>query len=282
MPRADHIFVHRTGYTHHGIDAGDGTVIHYTGEVGQKADAAVRRTDIVLFARGGEIQVRAYAACDPEDRTIDRAMGRLGESKYHLVINNCEHFATWCRTGKHESEQVRNGVPATGGVAGGAAAVGGSIGAVSAAGAVAGLSAPGIMSGLATVGGAIGGGAVAGVALLGAAPGVIATVAMSRVLEDNEALDERERQARRLGRWASGAGAAGGTLATVSAVAVLGTSGLSAAGITSGLAAVGGGMMVGGVAVAAAAPAVAAAVIGYGAYRGCMYWSKKRGRMRAG
>ncbi|MFN3326267.1 MAG: lecithin retinol acyltransferase family protein [Bryobacteraceae bacterium] len=37
MARSDHIFCRRFGYTHHGIDAGDGTVTHYTGERGQKA-----------------------------------------------------------------------------------------------------------------------------------------------------------------------------------------------------------------------------------------------------
>jgi Lecithin retinol acyltransferase len=39
MARGDHIYVHRLGYTHHGINCGDGTVIHYTDEVGQKSNA---------------------------------------------------------------------------------------------------------------------------------------------------------------------------------------------------------------------------------------------------
>ena len=29
MDKGDHIFVYRRGYSHHGIDCGDGTVIHY-------------------------------------------------------------------------------------------------------------------------------------------------------------------------------------------------------------------------------------------------------------
>jgi hypothetical protein len=33
MAKADHIHVHRLGYAHRGIDMGDGTAIHYTGEV---------------------------------------------------------------------------------------------------------------------------------------------------------------------------------------------------------------------------------------------------------
>lgn len=38
--------------------------------------------------------------------TIERAKSRLGEEKYALPFNNCEHFAIWCKTGVHESHQV--------------------------------------------------------------------------------------------------------------------------------------------------------------------------------
>ena len=33
-------------------------------------------------------------------------MGRLGEQRYNLLFNNCEHFAVWCKTGQHRSGQV--------------------------------------------------------------------------------------------------------------------------------------------------------------------------------
>jgi hypothetical protein len=33
-------------------------------------------------------------------------MGRLGEQRYNLIFNNCEHFAIWCKTGRHRSAQV--------------------------------------------------------------------------------------------------------------------------------------------------------------------------------
>ena len=33
-------------------------------------------------------------------------MSRLGEQNYNLLFNNCEHFATWCKTGRHRSVQV--------------------------------------------------------------------------------------------------------------------------------------------------------------------------------
>jgi cell wall-associated NlpC family hydrolase len=38
--------------------------------------------------------------------TVEHARSRLGENKYNLVFNNCEHFAVWCKTGISESSQV--------------------------------------------------------------------------------------------------------------------------------------------------------------------------------
>ena len=35
-------------------------------------------------------------------------MGRLGEQRYNLLFNNCEHFAHWCKTGRHRSNQVED------------------------------------------------------------------------------------------------------------------------------------------------------------------------------
>ena len=33
-------------------------------------------------------------------------MSRIGEQKYNLLFNNCEHFANWCKTGRHRSVQM--------------------------------------------------------------------------------------------------------------------------------------------------------------------------------
>ena len=40
------------------------------------------------------------------EETVKRAESKLGETKYNLAFNNCEHFAIWCKTGVHESKQV--------------------------------------------------------------------------------------------------------------------------------------------------------------------------------
>lgn len=265
MRMGDHVYYNCGGYSHHGIDCGDGTVIEYT-----KSQKNISRVSRDFFVSGRTVFVREYGNCDSPHVVIQRAESRLGENAYDLFDNNCEHFATWCKTGIHASEQVKNAGATTGGASVSGAAVAGSIGVVSAAGAAAGLSGAGIMSGLAAIGGVVGGGAVAGIGALGMAPAAITTLVMNSVLEDNENLTSDEREARAVGRTMTTVGAAAGTAGAVGAVAAAGSvAGLSAAGITSGLAAVGatvGGGMAAGVAITVAAPAVAAAAIGYGAY----------------
>jgi len=108
MAQGDHLRVQRYGYWHHGIDCGDGTVIHYVGEEAEKRNAVLRRTPVEMFTRGGVADLVSYTRCDDPDLVLARAVSRLGESGYSLVRNNCEHFAHWCKTGKSRSRQVVN------------------------------------------------------------------------------------------------------------------------------------------------------------------------------
>ena len=114
---------------------------------------------------------------------------------------------------------------------------------------------------------------------IGSAPALITIAAMMSVLHDDPILHNTEREARKIGRIATFVDAAGGSVTAVGAVTTFGAvAGLSAAGITSGLGAIGaavGGGMVAGVVVTAAAPAVIAAASGYGIYR---LWRKIRSR----
>lgn len=117
MSRGDHVYVRRRPhYTHHGIDCGDGTVIHYVGERGSQR--RVERTRWEEFAAGGEVHVRSYKTRLAVEEIIRNAESRLGSDGYHLVRNNCEHFATWASTGSPASSQVRRwAVAAPGAVA---------------------------------------------------------------------------------------------------------------------------------------------------------------------
>ncbi|MBD1194052.1 lecithin retinol acyltransferase family protein [Vulcanococcus sp. Clear-D1] len=106
MAAADHLQVPRQHglFNHHGIDLGDGTVAHYL------EGREILRSPVQEFSRGQPLSVVSYpdGSCSAPGVTLRRAMGRLGEQNYNLLFNNCEHFAHWCKTGRHRSEQVEN------------------------------------------------------------------------------------------------------------------------------------------------------------------------------
>ncbi len=106
MARGDQVYAIREvmgiPYEHHGIDLGDGTVIHY-----RKVDEAeVSRTSVESFARGGPVYIVPQLTAYIPEVVIKRAKSRLGEKDYSLFFNNCEHFANWCKTGRNDSRQL--------------------------------------------------------------------------------------------------------------------------------------------------------------------------------
>jgi hypothetical protein len=108
LAAADHLQVPRRHglFCHHGIDLGDGSVAHYL------EGREILRSSGEEFSRREPISVVPYGegACSATGVTLRRAMGRLGEQNYNLLFNNCEHFAHWCKTGRHRSGQVENWV----------------------------------------------------------------------------------------------------------------------------------------------------------------------------
>lgn len=106
MAAADHLQTPRQHglFNHHGIDLGDGTVSHYL------EGREILRSPLEEFSRGQPISAVIYAEgdCSAPGVTLRRAMGRLGEQRYNLLFNNCEHFAHWCKTGRHRSSQVED------------------------------------------------------------------------------------------------------------------------------------------------------------------------------
>ena len=107
MPYApgSHLVSSRFGYTHHGIYVGNGEVVHYL------LDEGVTLTDLEEFSCGNAVRVRTHPGAPYSgEECARRALSRLGEDEYNLVFNNCEHFATWCATGKKRSPQVERAV----------------------------------------------------------------------------------------------------------------------------------------------------------------------------
>lgn len=106
MARGDHLIAEYPYYTHHGIDLGDGTVMEYGGKGGDRM--SIRRVHRHAFFGRGPVRVRNYPRellLSPEE-TVRRAWARLREQRYDLFNNNCEHFASWCKTGLHWSPQA--------------------------------------------------------------------------------------------------------------------------------------------------------------------------------
>ncbi len=118
MAKGDHLIAVMRYYTHHGIDIGDGTVVHWCSDLpstnhgslsdllARKVSAAIRRTSLEAFHEGRPYYVSNHPNQFDADRIVERALSRVGETGYHLIWNNCEHFATWCTTGQHYSSQV--------------------------------------------------------------------------------------------------------------------------------------------------------------------------------
>ncbi|HEY9666449.1 MAG TPA: lecithin retinol acyltransferase family protein, partial [Coleofasciculaceae cyanobacterium] len=66
-------------YEHHGIDCGDGSVIHL-----RKRTETIERTPFAAFVNDAKskVYVRHYPTCFIPDVVVRRAESRLGERKY--------------------------------------------------------------------------------------------------------------------------------------------------------------------------------------------------------
>jgi Lecithin retinol acyltransferase len=102
-----HLTSPRRGYRHHGIYAGAGRVIHYGGFSRLFHSRPVEEVSLAEFTLGRGLAVKPWVA--PKFSGTDviaRARSRLGENRYRLFSNNCEHFAEWCIGGQSRSLQV--------------------------------------------------------------------------------------------------------------------------------------------------------------------------------
>ena len=82
-------------------------MLHYAGLARDLRPGPVEEVSLEHFANGRAVQIecRSMPAFDSHD-IVSRARSRLGESRYRLLTNNCEHFAEWSRFGASRSHQV--------------------------------------------------------------------------------------------------------------------------------------------------------------------------------
>lgn len=113
MPKANYgdvIYVKHILYKHFGIYINDNCIIHYDGKQDDilLRTMCVRETDKKRFLNGKEsygVKKFKYNNYEP-DEVIKRARRKIGTKKFNLILNNCEHFANWCKTGNRKSDQV--------------------------------------------------------------------------------------------------------------------------------------------------------------------------------
>ena len=109
----------RTGYWHFAVKMDDQNVIHLTGDFpGTSAQSAsstacnpIVKVQSYSEVVKGSTNVEVCNRYDGEHRPfspseiVNRAWSQVGRACYHLLRQNCEHFANWCRYGISKSHQ---------------------------------------------------------------------------------------------------------------------------------------------------------------------------------
>lgn len=109
-PVGAHMVTPRFGYTHHGIYVGEDRVVQYGGLSWGFRRGRVEEVSLTEFAQGRPVSIRAAESRRyDEQEVVRRARRRLGEDRYSVLTNNCEHFCEWCVRGQHRSYQVDDG-----------------------------------------------------------------------------------------------------------------------------------------------------------------------------
>jgi hypothetical protein len=103
-----HLITPWLGFAHHGLYVGGGQVIHYGALVYDLIRRPVEEVTLARFCGGRPVYVvRHDALAFSVEDILQRARSRLGERRYRLLTNNCEHFVEWCLYDVHRSFQVQ-------------------------------------------------------------------------------------------------------------------------------------------------------------------------------
>ena len=110
-PLGAHLATARDRYTHHGVYAGCGMVIHYAGLATAWTAGPVEEVGLGEFAKGRPVWIIDHLQVPyAPSGVVERARSRLGERDYRVLTNNCEHFCNWCICGRSRSAQVKRTV----------------------------------------------------------------------------------------------------------------------------------------------------------------------------
>lgn len=105
--RGAHLVTPWLGFAHHGLYVGEGRVVHYGALLHDIVRKPVEEVTLECFAGGRPVFVVEHGEiCVEIEEAIRRARSRLGEKRYRLFTNNCEHFVEWCLHGVARSFQA--------------------------------------------------------------------------------------------------------------------------------------------------------------------------------
>jgi hypothetical protein len=96
---------------HHGVYVGDGRVVHFWSENGQKSKnrAQVRIDGLTAFQnvnRNAPVQIIPHSRRLPAEETVRKCLAKVGHKGYDVFNNNCEHLANECVLGHRYSSQA--------------------------------------------------------------------------------------------------------------------------------------------------------------------------------
>lgn len=108
MALGDQLRVYRGGYWHHGIDSGNGNIIHFG--MGSNWKAEVAEVPFPSFTKGSTLVERLPARHSPfsPDEIVARARAMIGRQPYNFALHNCESLAGFCQGLEPDSPQVRS------------------------------------------------------------------------------------------------------------------------------------------------------------------------------
>lgn len=100
--------------THHAIAIENGYVIHFSGRRLPKGKK-IKFDTFDLFKSESKIaqyvpyndDTDLYQRMTSRNRAMLALCGKCTSGDYSLVLNNCEHFCVWCKTGEKRSKQLK-------------------------------------------------------------------------------------------------------------------------------------------------------------------------------
>lgn len=111
LQEGDHIRVHRGAYWHHAIVSSRQPlrVVHYSDHPDRWGKGLVQEQSFRRFLLvADQVELVNLPSRFSPAQVVARARSKLGRDRYNFARENCEHFASWCQTGRWFSAQVHD------------------------------------------------------------------------------------------------------------------------------------------------------------------------------